>query len=340
MSERNIQIINCGPDSKCFDRFLQVPQTLYKPELLKLQKLNDGLNRDYLLHCLVAIADNMPIGRCAIYRNPHLAPDGKTTLILGNYECQDDMEVASVLLQAAKNKAKEEGAEMLIGPMNGSTWDAYRFCTNLQNGLFFLEPFHHHWYISQWEQNGFTAFANYISTIDRSLVHDSQEVLAREKEMTAQGIRFRSISLEHYESELQHLFDFCKKTFGGNFLYSPVSREVFFEKYMAVKPFIVEDHVIIAEYPDRSIAGFGFSFPDHACSSEKRLVLKTLARDQQPATKGLGNVLGNMLTRLAKEKGYTSVIHALMHVDNRSTGLSGKYSGEPFKEYALYAATT
>lgn len=333
----SIQVISCDPGSRCYDRFLVVPQTLYAPEQLPLQKMNDGINEDCLLRCFVALSDNIPVGRCAVYRNPNLAADGKKTLLVGNYECADDMEVSKALLDSAAGLARSEGAEILLGPMNGSTWDAYRFCTNPEAGIFFLEPFHPAYYPEQWTNYGFVPYARYISTIDRKLAHDSPKVLAREKDMTEKGMRIRHIRLDVYEKELDAMYSFCSRAFASNFLYSPVSREVFFKKYLAVKPYLSEELVLIAEYADGQTAGFVFCFPDHACPTEKRLVLKTLARDNSAASRGLGAVLGNRMTRFAAANGYTSMIHALMHVDNTSTSLSEKFSGEDYKTYALFA---
>lgn len=339
MSDDSIHIIHCGPDSRCFDRFLQVPHTLYDKATIKLQSLNDGINTDYLFACLVATHDNIPVGRCALYQNPHLLYEGKTCMTIGNYECSDAPGVSDALIAEAKRMAKENGAEMLIGPMNGSTWDAYRFCTNPGADVFFLEPYHQPFYAAQFEVAGFAPIAEYVSTIDRKLLHDAPAVVERDREFMAQGFRFRNIRLDQYEQELQLLYDFCCRSFAGNFLYTPVSREVFFSKYKAIKPFIIEEYVMIAEYPDGRIAGFVFCFPDHVQANEKRMVLKTLARDMVPETKGLGNVIGNRMTKLVKEKGFTSMIHALIHIDNRSKNLSAQYSGELLKTYALYAVT-
>jgi|GEM_PF-347406 len=342
MPSRSISIINCGPDpiaigSRCFDRFMQIPQFLYPKEALPLQALNDGINRDYLFQCLVVLVDNVPAGRCALYKNPLLRHHEKSCIAIGNYECTDDAEVSAALLNEAKKLAKEAGAQLLIGPLNGSTWDAYRFDTQPGKDLFFLEPYHLPHYAKQFEAAGFSTLADYVSTIDRTLAHDAPAVLKREKEFLDQGFRFRHILLDEYESELDRLYVFCRRAFAKNFLYTPVSREVFFNKYKTIKPFIKEEQVIIVEFPNGKTAGFVFCFHDHACRTEKRLVLKTLARDPSPETKGLGNVLGNRMTKYAAGNGYASIIHALMHVDNSSKNLSGQYSGEPLKQYKLYS---
>ncbi|GAB4143473.1 MAG: hypothetical protein Fur0041_18540 [Bacteroidia bacterium] len=330
-----IEIIQVQPNGIGFEMFSAVPASLYPSAALPLQKSGDQLNTDFLFACLIVLADQKPLGRLALYDNSWITFNGKKVLLAGNFECVSNDKISAALLHEAMRIAKNEGAAYLIGPMNGSTWDTYRFTIGTRNDLFFSENLHHTYYTALWENAGFTELERYISTVDRYMRCDAPAVIEREKELIAQGVVFRNIRLDDYENELKKLFPFCLRVFSSNKFYSPVSEEHFLEKYVSVKNYITEKGVVIAENNRNEIVGFMFGFHDHFSSAERRFIIKTVARDPAPEYKGMGNILGNMGTRYALINGYDACIHAFMHMDNRSVHLSDKYSGRPLREYVL-----
>ncbi len=311
-------------------------ETLYSPQLLPLQQAGDVINTHYAAAGIAVVKDGETAGRLILYAGTGINVEEKKALVIGNYECIDDPEAAKKLLEVAEEMARMERYGVLLGPMNGTTWDTYRFCTNPEAGTFFSEMTHQPYYPQQWKDNGFSVLAEYASTIDRDMVWEKPAALEREKELISEGLVIRNIDLDHYEGELERMFTFCERAFRANFLYTPTTWEAFREKYVAVKKWIQPEAVFIAE-KNGALAGFCFCLPDHLCATEKRLVLKTLARDKRSDLKGLGMVLGNCVTRFAKANGYAAVIHALMHMQNYSVSLSGQFSGQPFKHYELYS---
>ena len=85
---------------------------------------------------------------------------------MGGYECIDDMETSQMLLDVAKRKAKELDGKYLIGPMNGSTWQNYRFTVNNDQPSFFLEHIHQPYYPNQFIKAGFSLLSKYNSFLD------------------------------------------------------------------------------------------------------------------------------------------------------------------------------
>ncbi len=311
-------------------------EKLYSPQLLPLQQAGDVINTHYAAAGIAVVKNGETMGRLILYAGTGIHVGGKKALIIGNYECVNDTEAAKKLLEVAEEMARMERYAVLLGPMNGTTWDTYRFCTNPEAGMFFSEMVHQPHYPQQWKDNGFAVLAEYASTIDRDMIWEKPVALERERELHSEGLVIRNIDLDNYESELERMFVFCERAFRANFLYTPTTWEAFREKYIAVKKWILPEAVFIAE-KDGGLAGFCFCIPDHLCATEKRLVLKTIARDNRPDLKGLGMVLGNCVTRFAKTNGYSAVIHALMHLQNYSVNLSGQFSGQPFKQYELYS---
>ncbi|HEU4719195.1 MAG TPA: hypothetical protein VFU15_15230 [Bacteroidia bacterium] len=318
--------------------FSSLPGKIYPASLFALQKAGDTINPEFAAAGIaVTNENNETLGRLVLYANTGIRYNGKKTAIAGNYECVDDAGASLLLLESAAAFAKKEGFHILLGPANGTTWDTYRFCTGDLQELFFSEMVNLPYYPAQWKNAGFGVAAKYVSTIDHSLKCDGEEVLAIEKKFLGSGFRIRNIDIAQYENELELLFPFLERSFAGNFLYTPVSREIFLKKYTAVKPYLDPRSVFIAENPVGNPVAVAFCFPDHLNKKEKRLIVKTLARDPDPRYKGLGEVLGNLSQRFAKQNGYEAVIHALMYTENYSLKLSGNYAGKIFREYELYS---
>lgn len=314
--------------------FSELPQKLYPAQMLKLQRAGDRINMNTMLFGIAVQRGDEVCGRVVLYRCT-IPGEMTSTLIAGNYECIDDAEVASALLQAVTDHAVADGYTRIIGPMNGTTWYTYRFCMGVQQDPFLSEMIHLATYPEQWRQNGFTVMADYVSAIDRVMRNPTQDELTLEKNFLENGVRFRTMDLTNYRQELERIFEFCMQAFRRNLLFTEIDMEHFLEKYVGMQTMIDPELVIIAEHGSQ-IVGLCFTFPDTLCAHEKRLVLKTLARDAAAEYKGLGSVLVRQLTSKARSKGFDSVIHALMYAGNFSASLSVQFDGEIFRRYQLF----
>jgi hypothetical protein len=317
------------------EQFEGLVKTLYEPGSGRHMQ-GEGINHGFLHACYLALEDGKPKARLALYNNPHLIYNGLKAAAIGNFESAEDTRPAKALFEEAFKDAKSLGAGYILGPMNGSTWDEYRFRSNFEKPPFLLEPTHLEYYNQLFLKAGFEPVAKYFSSLNKAISHSRPEVLHKEQSFRESGITFRNINMAHYERELDKLYPFLSKAFSTNFLYTPISKENFNAKYLAATKLIDPDFIILAEDQQENLKGFIFAYQDHFCQQEKRIVVKTLARDNDKSLSGLGNVLGDLIFRKAAEKGFQSSIHAFMIENGTSTGLSGNYSGEPFKHYFLY----
>lgn len=330
-----MDIIRCRPGDEDFRYFSETLNNIYSPGDIRFRQ-HENLNSEFLYSCLIVLLNEKPVGRLAVYKNPSLQYKGKEAACIGNYECIKDSEVAAFLLQEAENTIRSFLFEYIVGPMNGATWDNYRFSThhNFQN--FLLEPYHPLYYNHQFQENGFSVISTYSSSIDKTADYDLSEVMNREKELHKSGVTIRSIKIDDLENELRLLYPFISKEFSNNFLFTPISWGSFRDKYMGAKNIINPDYVLIAENIKKEIIGFIFSYQDLFNTAEKSLVVKTVARNASPEWTGLGKVLGNKVVSLARSRGFTSVVHAFMIGEAVSTGLSNTFSGKVYKNYNLY----
>ena len=323
------------PGDEAFHLFTDLPKTLYPAGSIRHQQ-KDTVSREFLHACYVLIENGAIKARAALYDNPHLLFEGKKAACVGNFESTEDPEIAAELLKYIEKEATNLGADYLIGPMNGSTWENYRFSLDHDHPNFFLEPFHHLYYNELFVTAGFVPISRYSSHIEKDLPCDYPDVLKREKELEENGMTIRGIDLLNFDSELERLYPFTAGAFSENFLYTPADRDSFKAKYTEAAKIINPEFVLIAEDKDRNIVGFIFCYDDLFNTSEKSLVMKTLARNPSEEWKGLGQILGNRIIRLMNEHGYQSQIHAFMIDSGVSTHTSRKFHGTNFKTYALY----
>ncbi|ASS48659.1 MAG: hypothetical protein A3D31_07105 [Candidatus Fluviicola riflensis] len=333
MSE--LTLIKTHPGELSFPLFEAVLENVYEADSLRL-KQTESVNQSFLVECWIVMRNDVPLARLAIYNNPQLRFQEQQAGCIGNYECENDPETARFILQKAFERLKELEISYVIGPMNGSTWDNYRFSTHHNAAPFLLEPHHHLYYNDQFIENGFEVISNYTSSFDTSLPHDLPELLERERYFSALGVVIRSIDLTRFDKELESLYPFILAAFQTNFLYTPIDWESFRDKYREALKIIDPDFVLIAEDAHKQPIGFVFAYQNLYCTTEKQLVIKTIARSYDKQWSGLGHVIANQVIRNAGQHGFSALIHAFMIRQATSTEISRNFSGEVYKNYALY----
>lgn len=331
----SFQLIRTLPGDLHFHLFESLKEALYPAEILKLKRL-EGINPAFLKSGYVLLNEDKPVAACCLYLNPELRYDGLQACCIGNFESIDDIGCSHELFRRVTEEAKAEGAEYIIGPMNGSTWDTYRLGTTSGQANFFLEPFYPAYYPKLLLAAGFQPIAHYVSHMDESRELREDRLPALEARFTKQGIAFRNIDLDRYETELEKLHAFCMRSFRSNFLFTSISQKAFKEKYMSVRPYIDPQYVIIAEDAQENITGFIFCLENRYDTAKKGMIIKTIAKDPSVRYGGLGSLLGNTLKQRVLENGYNYMIHAFMIQSNASRALSEHFSGKAWKEYELY----
>lgn len=329
------QLIKTLPGDASFHLFESLTERLYSATVLKLKSL-EGINHRLLKSAFVLLQDATPVARCCLYKNPTLRYQGKKAYCLGNFESINDSNCSAELFRLVAEEAKADGAEYIIGPMNGSTWDTYRLGTTANQDNFFLEPYYPEYYPKLFTAAGFEPIAHYLSNKDEAKDLHDERIRELEKRFVEKGMVFRNIDLENYEAELEKLYAFCMEAFRNNFLFTPLSKEAFTGKYLKLKPYIDPQYVIIAEDAERNMVGFIFCLENFYDTAQKGMIIKTIAKHPSVRYGGMGNVLASKFKQRALENGYRYIIHAFMIESNASKNLSQHFSGCVWKEYDLY----
>ena len=106
----------------------------------------------------------------------------------------------------------------------------------------------------------------------------------------------------------------------------------FLAMYMPIVPMLKKELIFFARRLDGELAGFLFAIPNYAEGPQsKTVIVKTYASLQR----GAGRHLLYACEKAARELGYETAIHALMHQDNQSADRSASDGAHVFRRYEL-----
>jgi GNAT superfamily N-acetyltransferase len=269
----------------------------------------------------------------------HVPTELNQTLgLIGHYGA-DGHEAAQFLLDHAGEQLALQGCTKAIAPINGSTWQNYRFiCDRGQEPRFFLELDHPDDYPQHFQDQGFSILATYRSTLTIDLLQREPRLEPVEQRLVKQGVTIRSLNMQQFEQELEKIYQLSIVSFRQNFLYTPILKSVFLEQYLQVQSYLKPELVLMAEY-DQQLVGFIFAIPD-LCQAQRgkeidTVIIKTAAVLPGRAYAGLGNLLLVKVQAIAHSLGYHRAIHALMHEGNHSRNISDRY-GQVIRQYAVF----
>jgi len=277
----------------------------------------------------------------------HNRPDfnGKKTSYIGNVNIfekyrKDEKNIFNEIFESLK----KEGIETIIGPLNGTTWNTYRYVTEKGNGRrFLLEPWNEDYYVSLFEEIGFKHLAEYISTVMEGMNSEGRKNLNKKMERLKKFDYYRDIRIESAEGKdlltvLNDVYNLTVESFKNNFLYSELEREIFLKMYMSYEDKIVKKFFKMLYLKDELI-GYVFGIPDYTELGYKgkieTMILKTIAVSPVYNGKGMGYILIDSLVEETEKEGYENVIYALMHESNISKNI-GLQLGHMLRRYTLF----
>lgn len=277
--------------------------------------------------------------RCSLWWSSVPLLAGKRAAYIGHYEAIDAADSAELLDDACRTLASHKAA-VAIGPVDGNTWHRYRLVTRRgDEPPFFLEPDNPEAYPQYFAAAGFSPLARYYSSLNE---HPEMSVNLPEglvSRMEREGVVIRQLDVSAFMAELARIHELSVASFRNNFLYSPISREEFVSMYAKVQPYVHPELVLFAELQERPI-GFIFAIPDmlrvQSGQPADTVILKSMAVLPEWNGHGIGARLVADVTDNARQLGFKRAIHALMHEDNRSRGMSSRYCRE-IRQYTLFS---
>ena len=277
----------------------------------------------------------------------HNRPDynGRKTSYIGNVNIHEKYRKnEEQLFNKVFEELKKEGIEIIIGPLNGTTWNTYRYVTEKgSRRQFLLEPWNEDYSVSLFEKLGFKPLAGYISTVMEGMDSDGRRNLNKKIEKLKKFDYYKDIKVESAENKdlltvLNKVYDLTVEAFKNNFLYSKLEKEIFLKMYLSYEDKIIKKFFKMLYLGDELI-GYVFGIPDYAELGYKgkidTIILKTIAVSPIYNGKGMGYILINSLVEEAEKEGYENVIYALMHQSNVSKNI-GLLLGNMLRKYTLF----
>ncbi|WP_224825727.1 hypothetical protein [Cognatishimia sp. MH4019] len=248
------------------------------------------------------------------------------TATVGKFKCED-AEAGAEMLSKACDALKSEGFESVIGPMDGSTWHAYRLVLESDGSApFVMEPQSKPQNLAAFEKAGFEVIERYFSA---RVAIESQ---AHEMPEATEALWVETWDGTDPEGFFRDVHALSLNAFSGNVLYKPISEADFLAMYLPYVPMLVPDLILFARGQQGELAGFLFGLPNYAEGrAPSSVILKTYASLQ----KGAGAMLAQQFHATAHQIGFSHAIHALIHEDNLSATRSRQEGAGVIRRYGL-----
>ncbi len=301
--------------------------------------------------------------RAAAFR-PAAPIEGRPAAFFGYYETTGDAAAIHAVMTEVIAWARAEGAEILYGPIDFSTYGAYRLRTTGAGDTAFVgDPYNPLRYNDELVAEGFAVAQRYVTVwgseeVARVSVEYGRAVRAN---LLAEGYRYQSLTPERWMSLHDELYDVIDQIFSKGFGYTKLTRAEFAahlgERYARKMD---PDASLLVFGPAGDLAGMLLFYPDwgplvSAGAGAARVPVSELdfARDF-PTLAAMGPVAGVMKTAgvavAHRRKGigestalgieragsrYGRIYNALMREDNPSRKIARLWDGERW--YALYS---
>lgn len=271
-----------------------------------------------------ALRDGAIVARLSVWRRGTATHRGRDTRYLGHVSAVDQDALTTLL--AGVGGLEASGSHVLLGPIDGSTWNRYRVVTDAGDlPPFPLEPSNPAWWGDAFAAAGYSPIERYWSG-----VRDVQAVPCEAPAPAPEGVTIRELRTEHLADELNAIYDLALEAFAANPLYTPIDPDRFRAMYEPLAGHLDPRLCLVAERGDP--IGVMMCIP----ADRSRLVLKTIAVASEERGTGVGRLLLDAAAHRGQTLGYRSLIYALMHDDNRSSSMVQRVA-VPMRRYALYA---
>lgn len=349
--------------------FLELPGRVYEkhpywiPETAPLTQYMFSVENPYFSTGKVWVMSNEST-RLAGFIAPHQQIDGKLAAYFGYWETLNHTDENQLAFREFEAWAKREGASVVYGPINFSTYGMYRVrIDSFDKPAFIGEPYNPDYYPDLLTGMGYRLAMRYGSSgaesLDESVDKNANFIDSLEEELL-KSYRIRLVTERYWMENISKLYVLADEIFKENFAYTPITEEIF--KKICGESFfkkLCAHSSVVAETKAGDIAGMMLNFPDYAplvqlgaespISQEqvdfnqcfdllpkpKTLLLKTAAVTPAHRGKHLYTYLFLKSTQNALPY-YDSSLACLFSLDNPSKKAVDRI-GDGLRQYGLYS---
>lgn len=218
------------------------------------------------LQRLIAVRSDEVVGRIVAAVNDRLIErEGRKVGLFGFFECIEDFTVAKALLNAACQWLREQGMELVRGPINLSTHNSCLFLVDGFNSPpMIMMPYNPPYYPEFVEQDGWykakDAYA-YNFALDKPLPDEFERAY---RIACKAGVTFRPVRTKSpgFEEDAERIFHLLNRMFANNYSSTPWSKAEFMAETRSMRSLLDPDVFPIAEYNGEMI-GLWMGLPDY-----------------------------------------------------------------------------
>lgn len=281
--------------------------------------------------------NNQIIGSAILFHNPTIEIFNKKTFLIGEFEISLNYKnYSEVLFREIEKYAIENNGTYLLGPINGSTWSAYRYKMS-HNAISFPGEIHHSSYYPElWLNENFQIYNTYNTHIQFEINSNKIDVNKARSVLPSNNIKIEPNHLG-FQDSLELIYPVLFNSFKGKEFFSEISLRDFIELNLPLERIINNNYFLLAfDEKNNECIGFLIAYPNHWDQDNNGLVVKTIARKNSLKWAGLGYLLSKRILEIAEDEGFEYLIHAHMSANKSSIKLSSNYGGKLLNTYHLF----
>jgi hypothetical protein len=238
------------------------------PLIMDRKKLMDKDKNPFYKHAdaefFLARRHGAIVGRIgAIINHNHNKEHNENIGFFGFFESIDDQQVADALFDSARAWLKARGVTAVRGPASPSVNDEYGLLVDgFDKPPVVLMPYNPAYYASLIEKAGLAKIKDlYAYLVTEKNVFSEKFVRVAELVRQREGLTLRSLNMKDFKNEIQRIKDLYNRAWQYNWGAVPMTSEEFDALAKDLKPVVVPELVLIAEYQGEPV-GFSLSLPD------------------------------------------------------------------------------
>lgn len=257
------------------DRFIQFPHQLYSEDTLWVAPLdserkkflspevNPFFDHAEVEYFLAVSTDGKILGRiAAIVDHDHNRFHKESTGFFGMFECVNDAEVSTLLLNAAEQWCREKGMDRIRGPLSLSiNHECGLLVENFDDSPVLGMPYNPPYYADLFIHWGLKKVKDLVS-LDLQLIQ-VPEYLQRAVSLIQKRNRFsiRCLQMDRFDEEMDVLWDIYNAAWETNWGFVPMNHKEFVFTAQEMKRVVDPRLCFIAEVNGEP-AGFSLTLPD------------------------------------------------------------------------------
>lgn len=264
-------------NTKTAQQFLQVAIQLYKDDPNWIQPLDKDINEVFdktknktfrfgdVIRWILKEDNGKLIGRIAAFVNSKYKSKDDEGLVggVGFFECSNNQEAATILLDAAKNWLQQKNMYAMDGPINFGERDRWwGMVTEGFHSPLYCMNYNPPYYISLFENFGFKVFFNQICFGYDPQKKVSDKILERHKQVAAdKKFSFKTIDKNKLQKFAEDFTIIYNKAWAGHGGLKQMNKEQVMILFKKLKP-VMDERIVYFAYYDEQPVGLFLNLPD------------------------------------------------------------------------------